>query len=244
MNPIIDNYRIKRTQASDINRHLPAIYHYARQCESIAEFGVRGVVSTWALLRGLMENGGRKKELLCVDIEDIPEIENVRNVAQSNGIAVTFQRHDSATCSIPEVDLLFIDTWHVYGHLKRELNHHHGQVRKYILMHDTETDGLIGESVRNGWNLAEQARLSGYPEQELRWGLQRAISEFLASHPDWKLLRRYHHNNGLTILGREPNVKRSHLDWGIATVQNSRSYSWIRALMVSGLRRVRNRHST
>ena len=31
-----------------------------------------------------------------------------------------------------ETDLLFIDTWHVYGHLKRELKAHEKKVNKYI----------------------------------------------------------------------------------------------------------------
>jgi hypothetical protein len=228
MNPIIENYRIKCAQASDINRHLPTIYRHARQCESIAEFGVRGIVSTWALLRGLLENGRSSKELVCVDIEAVPELENVRNIARDQGITLTFHRQDSAICSIPEVDLLFIDTWHVYGHLKRELNNHHGKVRKYILMHDTETDGLVGESVRNGWDLAAQARQSGYPEEELRCGLQRAVSEFVAAQPEWKLLRRYHHNNGLTILARASNIRITALDRTIATVQNSPIYFRLR----------------
>jgi hypothetical protein len=241
VNAILANYQLKCSQASDINRHLPVIYKYARQCESISEFGVRGIVSTWALLRGLIENGGQKKELFCVDIEDIPEMENVQNIARENGITVTFQRHESATCSIPEVDMLFIDTWHVYGHLKRELNNHHGRVRKYILMHDTEVDGLVGESVRMGWDLAEQARRSGYREQELRWGMQRAIAEFLAGHPDWKLLRRYHHNNGLTILARPENVRISLWNRFIAKVQNSPIYSLLRNWALRCLRKFQGR---
>jgi hypothetical protein len=232
MNPIVANYRHLCSQVSDINRHLPRLYKYARRCESIAEFGVRGIVSTWAFLHGLLESNSRTKDLICVDIADIPEMESVRKIADSNGIRLTFQCHDSATCSIPTVDLLFIDTWHIYGHLKRELAKHHGSVRKYILMHDTEMDGILGESVRNGWNIKEQAQKSGYPEEDIRCGLQRAISEFLAEHPEWKLLRRYHHSCGLTILARSSNVRITPLDRAIASVQNSRSYSGLRKLLV------------
>ena len=110
MNPIVTNYEAKCSQVSDIYRHLPTLYKYARQCESIAEFGVRGVVSTWAFLRGLLENNSKLKQLICVDIEDVPEMESAQNAAKDHGIQLTFQHHDSATCSIPTVDLLFIDT--------------------------------------------------------------------------------------------------------------------------------------
>src|SRR5262245_12793093 len=224
MNPIAATYKLKCSQLSDISQHLPTLYRYARQCESIAEFGVRGIVSTWAFLRGLLESKGQKREIVCVDIEDVPEMENVRKIAAEHGIALTFMRHDSATCSIPMVDLLFIDTWHIYGHLKRELRNHHDRVRKFIVMHDTEADGLVGESVRNKWDIKEQARKSGYSEEEISGGLQRAIWEFLAEHPEWKLLRRYLHSNGLIVLARSSNVKITLLDRVIVSVQNSRIY--------------------
>jgi hypothetical protein len=232
VNAIVANYELKCSQVSDINRHLPTFYKYARRCESIAEFGVRGIVSTWAFLRGLLENNSQTKEILCVDIDEVPAIEKVRQIAGQSGIALTFQRHDSATCTIPTVDLLFIDTWHVYGHLKRELSQHHGRVRKYILMHDTEADGILGESQRHGWNTQEQAQKSGYPEEEIRCGLQRAITEFLAQHPEWKLIRRYHYNCGLTVLARSANVRITLLDRVIAMVQNSGTYCQLRKFLV------------
>ena len=231
MNPIVANYELKCSQVSDIYRHLPTIYRYASRCESIAEFGVRGIVSTWALLRGLLENNSKTKELICVDIEEVPQIQSVQQIAKDYGIGLKFQRHDSATCTIPVVDLLFIDTWHVYGHLKRELRTHHGSVRKYILMHDTEADGVLGESQRQGWNIEEQAQKSGYPEEEIRCGLQRAITEFLAEHAEWKLLRRYHYNCGLTVLARSANVRITPLDRAIAGVQNSEMYCKSRRLL-------------
>jgi hypothetical protein len=237
VNPIVANYEAKCSQVSDIHRHLPTFYRYAKRCESIAEFGVRGVVSTWAFLSGLLENNRATKELICVDIEDVPQIESVQQIARSNGIGLTFQRHDSATCTIPTVDLLFIDTWHVYGHLKRELRKHHGSVRKYILMHDTELDGVVGESQRHGWDIKEQAQKSGYPEEEIRCGLQRAIREFLAEHGEWKLLRRYHYNCGLTVLARTANVRITALDRAIAGVQNSDVYCNLRQLLVRIARR-------
>ena len=49
---------------SDINEHLLAINELASGCEHITEFGVRNVVSTWALL------AARPKRLVCYDIHD------------------------------------------------------------------------------------------------------------------------------------------------------------------------------
>jgi hypothetical protein len=37
-------------------------------------------------------------------------------------------------------DLTFIDTWHIYGQLKRELAKFAPITNKYIIMHDTTVD--------------------------------------------------------------------------------------------------------
>jgi hypothetical protein len=40
----------------DINEHLPTLKAYAQECSSVFETGVRGVISSYALLYGLVEN--------------------------------------------------------------------------------------------------------------------------------------------------------------------------------------------
>ena len=137
----------------DIHEHLPTLREYASKCETVVEMGVRSVVSTWAFLKGLSESGGTIKKLTSVDIENI-DMENVIQCAKDVGIDMKFVQHDSATVDV-ETDLLFIDTWHVYAHLKRELEFHHSKVSKYIIMHDTEIDGIYGESIRCNWNILD-----------------------------------------------------------------------------------------
>ena len=41
---------------SDINEHLPILYNHAKKCESVFETGVRGAISSWALIYGLLSN--------------------------------------------------------------------------------------------------------------------------------------------------------------------------------------------
>ena len=85
---------------------------------------------------------------------------------------------------IEPTDLLFIDTFHVYQQLRRELELHADRVRRFIALHDTTTFGETGEH--------ESSR-----------GLWPAIVEFLAGSSQWRVAARYHNNNGLTILERE-----------------------------------------
>jgi hypothetical protein len=196
---VLAKYEEVSSTRSDIFEHIPTLYKYTTECNSVAEMGVRDIVSTWAFLHAL-ERGG---SLYCVDIEDIPSISKVVNLGETLGVKVTFLREDSAKVNLPEeVDLLFIDTWHVYGHLKRELNKHNSRIRKYIIMHDTTVDGLVGESVRMGYNIEKQLESSGYTIDEITSGLWPAIEEFLKDHPEWKLRERYTNCNGLTILER------------------------------------------
>ena len=76
------------------------------------------------------------------------------------------------------VDLTFIDTWHVYGQLKRELNKFSKITNKYIIMHDTTVDEIYGETIRMGWNAEEQSIESGIPVEEINKGLWPAIEDF------------------------------------------------------------------
>ena len=206
MNVIKDFYDEKCRIPSDINEHLPTLMSLTKECDSVAELGVRGVVSTWAFLHGLVQGvpppEGTKKQIYSVDIEPAPGIQQVEMVACIADIALEFIQHDSASVVLPPVDLLFIDTWHVYGHLKRELAFHHANAKKYIVMHDTEVDGIHGESLRLGMPVQEQSVQSGYPEDEITRGLKFAVDEFLQSHPEWVLHKHYYNNNGLTVLKR------------------------------------------
>ena len=99
-------------------------------------------------------------------------------------------------------DITFIDTWHIYGQLKRELEKFSKITNKYIIMHDTTVDEIYGETIRCGWDAEKQSRESGFPIEEIKKGLWPAILEFLHNNPEWYLKERYINNNGLTILAR------------------------------------------
>ena len=204
--------------ASDIHEHLPVLRALAAaHCRSAAELGVRDVVATWALLLGLAESPSGERTLYGMDLErpapgalwaaglgsdDAPEA--LGRLGEAVGVRYRFLRGDSARTPLPApVDLLFVDTWHVYGHLRRELALHEPRALRWIVLHDTETDRVQGESVRLGLDVAAQSRASGYPADEIRRGLGPAITEFLARHRGrWVVERHFPGNNGLTVLRR------------------------------------------
>ena len=196
-------FNILKTQVSDINEHMQTLYNYAKKSETIFETGVRGVVSTWALLKGLHENSSNKKKIFLNDIEEC-DIEEIKNLADKLAICFEYEWINNLDINISEkYDLVFIDTWHVYGQLIRELHKFSQICNKFIILHDTTVDGVVGESIRNNWDIHEQAKKTGYTVEEIEKGLWPAVEDFLNSSNEWELENRYTNCNGLTILKRK-----------------------------------------
>jgi hypothetical protein len=185
---------------SDINEHLPTLLSYAQQCNHITECGVRAVTSSWAFALGLA--GKSPARLIQVDLNTNHNVAQFGEIAKDSGIDVVFYQQNDLKCPIEETELLFIDTWHVYAQLKRELERWNTNVTKYIIMHDTTVDEWQGETVRCKWDANEQSKTSGFPVDEINKGLWPAIDEFLTSHPEWIIETRFTNNNGLTVLKR------------------------------------------
>ncbi len=187
---------------SDINEHLPTLADYASKCESVFETGVRGCVSSWALTHGLLHNNSSKKLLLMNDINPC-DIRELLNVTKDLPTQMRYEWKNNLNLDLTETyDLTFIDTWHVYGQLKRELAKFAPLTNKYIIMHDTTIDEWLGETIRSKWNAEYQSKLTGFPVDEINKGLWPAIQEFLEANPNWVLHERFTNNNGLTVLRR------------------------------------------
>ena len=202
MDKVNSKYNELCNTGSDINEHLPTLYKYAKECESVFETGVRGCISSWALAKGLLENGKPVKKLFLNDISPC-NISALLDSTRPLPIKIAYEWKNNLQIELPySVDMTFIDTWHVYGQLKRELAKYSKVTKKYIAMHDTTVDEIYGETIREHMDAERQALESGYPIEEIRCGLQKAIDEFLRDNSDWILEARYTNNNGLTILRR------------------------------------------
>lgn len=204
MQSIEDKYKLLCDTPSDINEHLPVLYKYAKECDSIIECGIRGCVSSWGFVHGLLQNTTSKadKVILLNDIDEC-DISELLEATKNLSIHVEYNWVNDLELNLNRnYDLVFIDTWHIYGHLKRELNKFAPYTNKYIIMHDTTTDEIHGEVMRFNRNPIEASEKCGYPVEEITCGLGRAITEFLNKNHDWELLEKFTNNNGLTILKR------------------------------------------
>jgi hypothetical protein len=202
MNNIENIFTDQCKNASDINEHLSTLCKYASECESVFETGVRRVCSSWAFVYGLLKNNKEKKLLFLNDIDEC-NITSLLQLTSDLPIQIKHEWKNNLDLNLTEsFDLTFIDTWHVYGQLKRELEKFSKTTNKYIIMHDTTVDEWEGESIRMRHNIQAQSINSGFPINEIIRGLWPAIEEFLQTNQDWVLHERYTNNNGLTILRR------------------------------------------
>jgi hypothetical protein len=185
---------------SDINEHLPTLRKYASECKSVLELGVRGCVSSWAFSLGLLSGTSDVCTLYMNDITPC-NISDLIETCKNTKLNIKYMWMNDLNIELSEnVDLTFIDTWHVYGQLRRELDKFSKSTNKYIIMHDTQVDKIYGETIRCGMNAEKQSRESGIPLDEIICGLQKAIDEFLIQNTNWRIKEVFTNNNGLTIL--------------------------------------------
>lgn len=111
-----DKYTELCNTESDINEHLSILYEYATKCEIILELGVRSAVSSFAFIKGLVENDKINKKLVSCDINNIGSITNenlIKKICKENSIDYTFLLKNDLEINesdINNTDLTFIDT--------------------------------------------------------------------------------------------------------------------------------------
>jgi len=196
-------YQSHCNQPCDINEHIPVLKKLASECSSVAEIGIRTVVSTWGVLLGLAESSSQSKSYLGIDL-DCPPLEKLylaKHLAKENGINFQFWQINDMAINIDDinpVDMLFIDSLHTYCHLTYELEKFSPKVRKYITLHDTSYPwGNIDDRTYSG-------DYSEYPQNidRTKKGLWPAVEDFLKRHSEWILVERRLNNHGFTILAR------------------------------------------
>ncbi len=177
-------YELVCRDKSDINEHLPTLRSYASQCDHVTEIGVRYGNSTVGLM------AANPKYFVSYDVCHEDRMDYLKMIAVDNGInwelkLINPTDTDNNVSLIEETDLLFIDTNHNVDCLEPELRLHSPKVRRFIIMHDTQTYWHQGTGYDHGGG-----------------GMKLALEPFLAAHPEWIIKERFTNNNGLTILQR------------------------------------------
>jgi len=141
----------------DMVPHTATLTALARDARSIVEFGVRGGVSTWALLDGLPPDG----LMTSVDID--PRCPIPDRVADDP--RWRFLVGDDLMVNVPPADLVLIDTSHEYHHTIAELDLAQRIGATVIALHDYTTPDV-------------QDAAHGFARRDPRWVLRVEPSEW------------------------------------------------------------------
>ncbi|KAH8094417.1 hypothetical protein JL720_4418 [Aureococcus anophagefferens] len=136
---------------SDVRGHLGRLEALAADARSVLECGVRHGVASWALAHGLARSWRRKGRRRLVRNDVAADVgAEPRFLAAVAAAGVRVEEHWSVSdlhLDVGAVDVVFIDTLHTYGQLRRELEKFGATTRSYIAIHDTEVDGQRGEAL-------------------------------------------------------------------------------------------------
>jgi len=177
------------------------LFHYGVQCETITEFGVRWVESTFSFLHS------KPKKLRSYDIihpDTFKEFDGKENLSEAyrfaDGLNIDFELiiGNTLEVDIDQTDLLFIDTEHSFLQLKHELFRHNHKVNKFIVMHDTKTHAKVDGQVHSPRNSLPEID----PGDHNKSGLDAAIKDFLSSTDSWEMEEFVNEGQGLTIIKR------------------------------------------
>jgi cephalosporin hydroxylase len=202
----LEEVRQRAARPTDICDHLEALFLLCldRELQLIVELGVGDGESSF-----VFERAAKLWDavLVSVDIEDRSNVSTYGKRRFMHGDDVAFGDTFPSWCSrqgiSPEIDLLFIDTSHLYEHTVQEIRAwfpHLGPSAR-VIFHDTnmkETflrrDGSIGtgwDNARGVVRAVEEYLGQSFPEEE----------DFTRIIPDW-IVRHRASCNGLTVLDR------------------------------------------
>src|SRR5262245_57357776 len=132
-----ESYERFLAQDTDIRDHLRRLFEEARG--TVLELGVRGGVSTSALLAGVEQRGG---EVWSVDVDPSCSTAYAAHPLWHFVCADSRDPAPLAAAGLPsEIDVLFVDTLHEYDHVRDELAVWGPRVSRsgIVLIHDTDT---------------------------------------------------------------------------------------------------------
>jgi len=194
---IIDIEQIVLNGKGDSDKHLMTLYSIAigMNAKRILELGVRGGSTTLPLIMAADKNGGT---LTSIDIEETkfkPPLNINQNIWKFLKMdALTFLKEDKST---EPYDLIYIDDWHAYDHVKLELNEIDRLVspKSVILIHDL----MYGNTCPH-----YHSDLTLKDGQWANGGPYRAVAELPSQFWEFSTLP---YNNGLTILRKKYSNK-------------------------------------
>lgn len=183
-------YEWSRSQPTAMGPHMERLRALANGLDLAVEFGVKRASSSVALLLGA-------KRVISYDIKDTPYAQHLKSIA---GDRWDYRLQDSRKATIPDCDLLMVDSLHTYAQVKAELEAHAGKARRFLVFHDVLTFGVIGANGETGAHSWQQRPCQSVPLEHL--GIRPAIDALMIRDPSWCIVASYTDSHGLLVLER------------------------------------------
>ena len=188
----------------NVEKHMPVLFALASGFANITELGVHSVHSSWAFARAASDGAalGERITYRALDIARDNRVDELEAaMRQCPGVTFSFTEADDLLVDVWESNFLFIDTWHTYKQLTRELQRWPQAVSHYIALHDTVLFANHDENEAQA-SRRKETLFDGLP---VRQGLKVAVQEFLESSEGlkWQVFEHYANQNGVMVLQRK-----------------------------------------
>lgn len=173
---IEDIYETTLKVERDFNRHMPKLRELADSCAHVTDLSIRqesfiALVASKAPTIVSYSNEHNPLTDRCADLREMKRIpalpHNITDIAPT--------------------DLLFLNTTHNYDQVYKELTTLSPKVNHYIVLHNTQIYGEMGEGSTN--------------EKPVP-GILVAARQFMREHPEWGVIYHSIEQYGLTVLSR------------------------------------------
>jgi hypothetical protein len=196
-------YEAELRKTGNVEKHMPILFALASGFENITELGVHSVHSSWALARAAADGAARGERVTyrALDIARDNRVGELEGVMRGcPGVAFSFTEADDLLVEPWGSNFLFLDTWHTYKQLVRELAVWPPHVSHYIALHDTVLFAARDEDEGQASRRKEEL-FAGLPAKV---GLDTALTEFLKTEEGkrWRIWEKYANQNGVTVLER------------------------------------------
>jgi hypothetical protein len=175
-----DLYKEACNKVSDCFKHCPLVCEIASKCQHITGLGLNSQPLIISMLAS--------QPTTLIGYDDIADkVDYFRNLLDpiSGKTSVKLREGHSLNIQIEPTDLLVMDTYHSSPQLRKELEKHAGNVKRYLIFMSTYAYAVRGED-------------GSFP------GIADVIVDFVRENPVWEIIHQVNTNNGITILEREP----------------------------------------
>ena len=194
-NVLNEQVSLSKYENVNIREHLDDLTAEAKKYDTVVELGRQNMCSTLAILLG------NPKKFITVDTDEptdrwIYRKELANRYCDVVGVDYEYRIADTLQMEPIECEMMFIDTFHSYEQLYRELNIYHKSVSKTIVMHDTVSFGQTDEPSSAIKTSLLDKRFVG------KAGLANALDDFLLENKEWVKSRIETKNNGMSYITR------------------------------------------